>query len=295
MKIALTGANSRVGQTLLTHILSHSEHTVVAGARSRGAFAGFPDSSRVAPVVIDYNDAAGLAVALDAADCLVHLAGILIESNGSTYQSANVDATAAVLSAARQAGVGHVVFISVVGAHPQSANAYFKSKADAERLVADSGLSATIIRTPILLGPGAAGAAAIQWAASKPRVRLLGGGRYTMHPLDIDDLCVAILNSCNAARTGTVVHELVGPQAVQYCDLIRMGAELQGRQIEISSVPIWLAKLGASLKGLFRPGGMSPTVIDVITLDEVIEHNADQALAVNLTPLSITLKKFIKP
>jgi len=98
----------------------------------------------------------------------------------------------------------------------------------------------------------------------------------------------------NAARTGTVVHELVGPQAVQYCDLIRMGAELQGRQIEISSVPIWLAKLGASLKGLFRPGGMSPTVIDVITLDEVIEHNADQALGVNLTPLSITLKKFIK-
>ncbi len=294
MKIALTGANSRVGQTLLTHILTHSEHTVVAGARSRSAFTGLPDSPRVAPVVIDYNNATGLAAALDSVDCLVHLAGILMESKGSTYQSANVDATAAVLSAARQAGVGHVVFISVVGAHSQSSNAYFKSKADAERLVAESGLSATIIRTPILLGPGAAGAAAIQWAASKPTVRLLGGGRYTMHPLDIEDLCVAILNSCNARREGTEIHELVGPEAVQYCDLVRMAAELQGRQIEISSVPIRLAKLGAKLKGLFRPGGMSPTVIDVITMDESIGHNADQALGVTLTPLSSTLKKFIK-
>lgn len=295
MKIALTGANSRVGQTLLTHILTHSDDTVVAGARSPGAFSGFPESSRIAPVVIDYSNTAGLTAALDGVDCLVHLAGILMEGKGSTYQSANVDATAAVLSAARQAGVGHVVFISVVGAQSQSSNAYFKSKADAERLVAESGLSATIIRTPILLGPGAAGASAIRWAASQPRVRLLGGGRYTMHPLDIDDLCVAILNSCNARREGTETHELVGPQAVQYCDLVRMAAELQGRQIEISAVPIRLAKMGAWLKGLFRPGGMSPTVIDVITLDEIIEHNADQKLGVSLTPLSVTLKKFINP
>lgn len=294
MKIAVTGANSRVGQTLLTHVLTQSEHTVVAGARSRGAFSGFPDSPRVAPVVIDYSDAAGLAAALDSVDCLVHLAGILMESKGSTYQSANVDATAAVLSAARTAGVGHVVFISVVGAHPHSANAYFKSKAEGERLVAECGLSATIIRTPILLGPGAAGAAALQWAASRPRVKLLAGGRYTMHPLDIDDLCAAILNSCNARREGIEVHELVGPQAIQYCDLVRMAADLQGHQIAISSVPVSLAKLGARLKGLIRPGGMTPTVIDVITLNETISHNADQALGVDLTPLSSTLKKFIK-
>jgi len=59
-------------------------------------------------------------------------------------------------------------------------------------------------------------------------------------------------------------------------------------------VPVGLAKLGARLKGLIRPGGMTPTVIDVITLDETVSHNADQALGVNLTPLSSTLKKFIK-
>jgi len=293
VKIALTGANSRVGKTLLAHILSHSDHTVVAGARSAGSFAEFPAAPRITPVVIDYGDANSLVAALDAADCLVHLAGILIESKDSTYQSANVDATAAVLKAARQAGVTHVIFISVVGADPQSPNAYFKSKADAEQLVADCKLSATIIRTPILLGAGAAGAAAIQWAASQPKARLLGGGRYTMHPLDIDDLCAAILNSCNARREGTEIHELVGPQAVQYSDLIRMAADLQGRQIEIGSVPIWLAKLGARLKALFRPGGMTPAVIDVITADERVEHNADQELGVNLTPLPLTLKKFI--
>jgi len=295
MKIALTGANSRVGKTLLAHLLADSDHSVVAGARSTRSFAEFPESPRIAPSVIDYDDVTGLVAALEGADCLVHLAGILIESKGSTYQSANVDATAAVLSAAQKAGIAHVVFISVVGADPRSANAYFKSKADAEQLVADCNLSATIIRTPILLGPGSAGAAAIQWAASKPNARLLGGGRYTMHPLDIDDLCVAMLNSCNARREGCELHELVGPEAVQYCDLIRMAANLQGRQIEVSAVPIWVAKLGARLKGLVRPGGMTPAVIEVITLDEVVKHNADKELGVALTPLALTLQKFITP
>ncbi|MFM1896413.1 MAG: hypothetical protein RLZZ385_1487 [Pseudomonadota bacterium] len=295
MKIAITGANSRVGQTLVEHTLRHSDHTVLAGARSRKALGNLPTNPRVELATIDYADVKGLTAALSGASCVVHLAGILMEGKGSTYQSANVDATAAVMEAARQAGVEHVVFISVVGADANSANAYFKSKADAEAIVADAGLSATIIRTPILLGPGAAGAAAIQWAASSAKPRLLGGGRYTMHPLDIDDLCVAILNSCNARSAGIHTHELVGPQAVQYGDLIRLAAGLQGRQVEIVAVPIWMARLGARLRGLVRPGGMTPTVIDVITKDEVVAHNADQVLGVTLTPLSQTLEKFIKP
>ena len=89
------------------------------------------------------------------------------------------------VAAAQQASVSHIVFISVVGASIDSENAYFHSKAAAEKLVANATVSSTIIRTPILLGLGAAGAAAIKWAAGNPKPKLLGGGRYTMRPLDI--------------------------------------------------------------------------------------------------------------
>lgn len=293
MKIAITGANSRVGQTFIQHILTHSEDTIVAGARSESAFKSFPDSDRVQPCVISYNDVDALAKTLTGADCLVHLAGILMEGKGSSYKSANVDATAAVVAAAEQAGVKHVVFISVVGASVDSPNAYFKSKADAEAVVAASTVSSTIIRTPILLGAGAAGAEAIKWASSNPKPKLLGGGRYTMRPLDIDDLCAAVLNSCNAQRSGSVTHELVGPTPAQYCEIISMAATMRGKSVEVGSFPIGIAKLAATVRGIFKPGGMSPTVIDVITMDEVVAHNGDQALGVTLTPLQTTLEKFI--
>lgn len=293
MKIAISGANSRVGQTLIEHILQHSEHTVLAGVRSTTAFASLTDSPRVTPVVISYSDPETLTQTLAGADCLVHLAGILIEGKGSSYQSANIDATAAVVEAARKVGIEHLVFISVVGAHRTSANAYFKSKGLAEELVEGSGIASTIIRTPILLGLGSAGAAAIKWAASKPKPKLLGGGDYTMRPLDIDDLCVAIVNSCVGKRQGSVTHELVGPQAITYRALIEQAAALQGVQIEVGSIPIWIAKLGATVTGIFRQGGMSATVIDVITMDDVVDRNGDQALGVTLTPLPQTLQKFL--
>jgi uncharacterized protein YbjT (DUF2867 family) len=293
MKIALTGANSRVGQILTQHILDNSEHSILAGARSLKSLQDLPQSARIEAAAISYDALDELANVLEGADCLVHLAGILMEGKNSSYQSANVDATAAVVAAAQKAGVAHIVFISVIGADIKSPNAYFHSKAVAEQIVAKATMSSTIIRTPILLGPGAAGAAAIKWAASSPKPKLLGGGHYTMRPLDIDDLCVAILNSCQARTHGSATHELAGPQAIQYCELIKLAASMQDKKVEIASFPIGIAKFASGLKGIFKKGGMSPTVIDVITMNEHVEHNAAEDLGVTLTPLAQTLQKFI--
>lgn len=293
MKIAISGANSRVGQTLVQYILDNTGHSIIAGARSLQSLEGLPQTDRVERIAISYSAPEALAQSFSSADCLVHLAGILMEGPNTTYQTANVDATAAVVTAAKNASVAHIVFISVVGAAIDSPNAYFRSKATAERIVSDSEISSSIIRTPILLGPGAAGAQAIKWLASKPKPRLLGGGHYTMRPLDIDDLCVAVLNCCQRQLQGSNVYELVGSQAIEYSELIKMAAAIRGQQVEITSFPIGVAKTAARLRGLFKKGGMSPTVIDVITMNEVVNENADQALGVSLTPLSKTLQKFL--
>lgn len=245
--------------------------------------------------VIDYDDRHGLASALTGSRCVVHLAGLLVESPSSSYQTANVAATQAVTDACTAVGVAHLVVVSALGADPRSTNPYWRSKGQAERIVADSGLAATIIRTPILLGPGMAGARAVVHAASQRGVVLLGGGRHSIRPLDVDDLSRAILRCCDsAAPTDRVtIYELVGPEPTTYRDVIARTAALLGREVSVRSMPIWLAKLGASFAGLKRRGGMTPAVIDVITSSEVVRANADVALGVTLTPLSATLEKLL--
>jgi NADH dehydrogenase len=223
------------------------------------------------------------------------LAGTLFESPSSSYQTANVAATQAVTDACKAIGVAHLVLVSALGADSRSTNPYLRSKGQAERIVVDSGLAAaTVIRTPILLGPGMAGARAIVHAASQRSVALLGGGHHSIRPLDVDDLSRAILRCCDTAPQGGVtIYELVGPDSTTYRDVVARTAALLGREVSVRSMPIWLAKLGAALAGWKKRGGMTPSVIDVITSSEAVRANADVALGVTLTPLSATLRKLL--
>ena len=293
MKIAITGANSSVGKNLLAHILQRQDYTAMAGVRSATVFEQLPTSDRIEPRVISYGNGASLDAALQGVDCVVHLAGILIESRKSNYQTANVDATAAVVNAARKAGVQHLNFVSVLGADAASGNAYFRSKGEAEKLVEQSGLSASILRTPMLLGPGTAGAQSLLGTASHDKAGLLGGGHYQMRPLDVDDLSEAILACCTRAASGTKCYELTGPESIAFRDLVSRVAALQGKTIKINSVPVWIATLAAAITSTIKGGGFTPTVIDVITRDEVTGHNCDAELGLRLTALNDTLAKLI--
>ena len=139
-----------------------------------------------------------------------------------------------------------------------------------------------------------AGARAVVHAAAQPAVTLLGGGRHTIRPLDVDDLSRAILRCCEPSGAGASVYELVGPEPTAYRDVIAKAAALTGRRVSIRSMPVWLAKLAAAIAGWRRQSGMTPTVIDVITSDEAVHENADVELGVTLTPLSATLEKLLR-
>jgi NADH dehydrogenase len=293
VNIAITGANSSVGYILLRHLAERGDIQVVACVRSAQAVPHLPVSPSISACAIDYADGDGLAATLRGAGCVVHLAGILFENPTSSYQTANVDATQAVVDACRKARVRRLVLVSALGADPASPNRYWRSKGHAERIVLESDLSGAIIRTGILLGPGMAGARAVVHAASQPAVRLLGGGRHSIRPLDVDDLSRAIMGCCEGSAPGVAVYELVGPEPAAYRDVVARTAALMDRHVSIRSLPIWLARWGAAVSGWRRRGGMTPTVIDVITASEVVHENADTELGVILTPLSATLEKLL--
>ncbi len=145
MTIAVTGANSSVGLNLLSHLTDSDDSVVNAIVRSGHASESLPSSPAVRPQIIPYEDVEQLTRSISGASCVVHLAGVLIESRASTYKEANVDTAAALAEAARRSGLENIVLVSVIGADPDSPNRYLRSKGDAERLVTESGVPSTII------------------------------------------------------------------------------------------------------------------------------------------------------
>src|SRR5687768_9908661 len=87
-------------------------------------------------VVGDTVAGRGLAAALDGVEVVLHLAG---GAKGDDVAARNLAA------AAREAGVRHLVLISVIGADRMPIG-YFRAKAEAERAIAESGVPWTVLR-----------------------------------------------------------------------------------------------------------------------------------------------------
>ncbi|HEX7256333.1 MAG TPA: NAD-dependent epimerase/dehydratase family protein [Gaiellaceae bacterium] len=149
------------------------------------------------------RDAARLCLG---ADVLVHAAAALpIRGSPRELRSVNVDGSATLLRAAREAGVRRVVVVSsavVYGllpapvtenAEPRPIEPYGRSKLEAERLALADG--AVVLRPTAFLGPGRLGAFGIlfRFVREGRRVYTLGPGRNRYQLLDVDDLVEAIL------------------------------------------------------------------------------------------------------
>ena len=128
--ILLTGGTGTLGRHVTPLLLDAGCKVRVLSRTSRASGDG------VEYVTGDLLEDEGVGPAVDGAETVLHLAG---------GPKGDAEATANLLRAASRAGVRHFVYISVIGADRIPVG-YFRSKAAAERAVADSGLPWTTLR-----------------------------------------------------------------------------------------------------------------------------------------------------
>src|SRR4029077_11864410 len=120
MRIVIPGANSATGQAILRRAQEAGvpPNALVAAVRSDRA------EDEIRPMLgegsslakISYDDPSSLDAAFRGASGVIHLAGILVESPGSTYEQANVAPARSVVEAAKRASVEKFVLVSATGA-----------------------------------------------------------------------------------------------------------------------------------------------------------------------------------
>jgi uncharacterized protein YbjT (DUF2867 family) len=289
MKVVVTGANSAVGRAILRcgPKLADTPNGFVAAVRSQRAAeqirSHVSDANGI--VHISYNDPGSLDAALRGAAAVIHLPGILVERADSTYEEANVASTRGVVDAARRSSVQKFVLVSATGADETSSNRYYRTKGQAENLVRTSGLPYTVLRAPLLLGPGTAAAAALRRNLSSPRAKLIGGGRNFQQPLYVDDLArAAVLAATQAAVANNLTLDLVGPVSLPERELVERAARLMGRQVRIGSIPKNLLSLMLAIRQRIGKPGFSRDALEVITTDTRIDPQpAANTIGIQLT------------
>jgi nucleoside-diphosphate-sugar epimerase len=196
---AISGGSGFLGVTLARRLVG-------AGVGVRSLDPVPLDEPGVDAIVGDIRSRPDAARLCFGADVLVHAAAALpSRSSPRELRSVNVDGTAMLLRATREAGVRRIVVVSTAvvygllpapvseDAEPHPIEAYGRSKLEAERLVLADG--AVVLRPTAFLGPGRLGVFGIlfRFVREGRRVYMLGPGRNRYQLLDVDDLVEAIL------------------------------------------------------------------------------------------------------
>lgn len=270
MKVLITGANGFIGQALGRRLLEE-DHSVYGAIR--------PD--RRLPPGVEVRPAAPLSAAGDwrqalaGCEAVVHLAArVHIMHDTATdplaeFRAANVAGTLRLAEQAAEAGLRHLVFLSSIKANGEETSAtpfgpdnaapmdpYGISKLEAEQglvaIASRTGLAVTVLRPPLVYGPGVKGNFRSLIRLVERGVPLPLGAIHNRRSLiGLDNLADAIRACLDhpPAAGQCRVFTLADGETVSSPELVRRIARALGRPARLLPVPVRLMRLAGRLTG----------------------------------------------
>lgn len=221
MKVAITGGTGFVGRHLAERL--GQDRSVIISRRTG----------------VDVDDVDALTAAFAGCDVVAHCAGINREIGAQTYQHVHVDGTAAVIEAARRAGVRKIVMLSFLRARPDCGSPYHESKWAAEELIRASGLDYTILKAGMIYGRGDHLVDHLsRTVRTLPLFASVGFREKPIRPIPISDLTDIV----EAAVDGWMPREtvaVVGAEEMLLSDAVHRVARIVGRRVLIVPAPVW--------------------------------------------------------
>lgn len=184
--------------------------------------------------------------ALDGIDFVIHLVGIIEEKGSSTFKSVHVEGTMNLIAEAKTAGVKRFFYQSALGADKSSWSGYLRTKAEAEEIVASSGIPFTIFRPSLIIG---------KWDGFTKKLRDLikispvipvpGDGKSRLQPIYINDWTNCMLRVLASPDSFKGIFEIGGPQQLTYNEIVNALADVMKSKKTIIHMPMGLMKFGA--------------------------------------------------
>jgi uncharacterized protein YbjT (DUF2867 family) len=246
--LAITGGTGFVGGHFISaaRAAGYSVRALTRGWRPSGGAMEWIEGA------LDRGDS--LAALVAGADAIVHIAGLINAPTRAGFEAVNVAGTAAMIDAARHAGVRRFIHISSLAAREPELSDYGWSKARAERLVAASALDWTIVRPPAVYGPGDRETLELFKMARRGLVALPPRGRFSV--IHVEDLCRLILALVDAPDTFGETYEPDDgiENGWDHRHFARTLSRLFGKRAATLAVPKMVMKGAARVDRLVRRG-----------------------------------------
>ena len=298
--VGVAGGTGFVGGAIALELFRRGHRVVVLSHRGATARGPLPDAVELRTV--DVGDGAGLPEALHGLDALaIALAfrnsPIEVPRRGQTFEAVDAGGTERLVSAARQAGVGRLFYVSGAGAAPDAARHWFRAKWRAEAAVSKSGLPFTIVRPTWIYGPRDVSLNRfVGFARRMPAVPLTNTGRQLLAPVFIDDVARLAADSLVSDTAIDQVFELGGPETLPMREIVRRALRAAGLSRPILPGPTPLIKLAAAPLQLLPEPPLTPDAVDFINQPATVDIGPLlRRMPRRLTPLDEGLATYLPP
>ncbi len=255
--ILITGATGYSGRHLVSRLVDQGERPRCL-VRNTSRAASILPADKVELVEGDTTQPASLEAAVQGVDTIVHAAFITADhkqSPGNSYQETNVQGTANLMNAAKNAGVKCIIEIGGLGTRPDKPGSYMQGRHLAEQMLKDSGLDWTIIQPSVLFGKNAPFIKGLsELISSAPVVPLIGGGKVLFQPIYVEDVVTVIVKTLeDPARTTGKTFTIGGPAYYSFTQVIDELLRAMHKKRIKAPAPTVLVGIGAAVMEAVLP------------------------------------------
>ncbi len=285
------GGSGFIGRYVVKRLAARGDIVRVAVPDPEGALFLKPMGAvgQVVPLYANLGNEASVARAVEGADHVVNLVGILAERHRGDFDRLQAEGPAHIARLAASSGVSRLVHISAIGADPGSASQYAASKGRGEAALLSAFPSATVLRPSLVFGAEDKFFNRFaQLAQLSPFMPVIAGDSR-FQPVHVGDVADAVMAALGRDDAAGKIYELGGPRVWRFRELLAYILKETGHRRILLDIPMGVAKLQATICE-FLPG--KPLTRDQLLLlskDNVVAAGANTLQDLGLSPCPIEL------
>ena len=311
-KITVFGGSGFIGRHLVRRLAAGGDEIRIA-VRDIEAAQYLKPIGEIGQIVLwqtDIRDPAQVASAVEGADAVVNLVGILSEWGARTFPAVHVDGARNIAAAATAAGVKRLVHVSALGANKFGESVYARTKALGEEAVQAAFPSATILRPSVIFGPEDsffnmfAGLARflpflpVFGCPALPKVSvsgengltiavdLYGDGGTKFQPVYVGDVASAITASLERNDAAGKTFELGGPTVYSYKQIMELLLRYTGRRKWLVPIPFGVAMIEAFFLQMLPKPLLTCDQVTLLKTDNVVSAGAATFEELGIRPVA---------
>ncbi len=274
--VTIYGGSGFVGRYIAQRMARQGWRVRVAVRRPNEAMFVKPYGvvGQVEPVLCNIRDDNSVRASARGADAVVNCVGTFDARGKNNFDAVQHEGAARIARIAAEEGVGQMVHISAIGAHPEGPSEYAQSKGLGEAEILNAMPDATILRPSVIFGPEDQ---FFNRFAAMTRLSLvvpLFGAEARFQPVYVDDVAEAVDTVLlGNAQSGT--YELGGPETASFAELMHTMLDVIRRRRLVLPLPFWVGGIMASVTGAlsFLTGGLAPQPVTNDQLKELRRDN----------------------